>query len=137
MPSIDLLLLERWVLKNVYTQLCVCLLSLELSHICGFGNFLQIVEKMRPLDQKLKYQIDKLVRTAVTGSLGEILTQQLWLQSVQVTSCQPYLRLHNVTCFFFFLLLSAKNDPLHFRPNPDNLVSKVSDLPIPLGHSSE
>lgn len=27
---------------------------------------------MRPIDQKLKYQIDKLVRTAVTGSLGKI-----------------------------------------------------------------
>ncbi|KAF7691751.1 neuroguidin [Silurus meridionalis] len=47
-----------------------------------------ILEKMRPLDQKLKYQIDKLVRTAVTGSLAE-------------------------------------NDPLHFRPNPDNLISKL------------
>ncbi|XP_066542841.1 neuroguidin [Hoplias malabaricus] len=49
-----------------------------------------ILEKMRPLDQKLKYQIDKLVRTAVTGSLAE-------------------------------------NDPLHFRPNPENLVSKLSE----------
>uniref|UniRef100_A0A8C2CQZ9 Neuroguidin, EIF4E binding protein n=1 Tax=Cyprinus carpio TaxID=7962 RepID=A0A8C2CQZ9_CYPCA len=49
-----------------------------------------VLEKMRPLDQKLKYQIDKLVRTAVTGSLAE-------------------------------------NDPLHFRPNPQNLVSKNSD----------
>ncbi|XP_041923481.1 neuroguidin isoform X1 [Alosa sapidissima] len=49
-----------------------------------------ILEKMRPLDQKLKYQIDKLVRTAVTGSL-------------------------------------ARNDPLHFRPNPDNLVSKLDE----------
>ncbi|CDQ70394.1 neuroguidin [Oncorhynchus mykiss] len=49
-----------------------------------------VLEKMRPLDQKLRYQIDKLVRTAVTGSLGE-------------------------------------NDPLHFRPNPDNLVSKLSE----------
>lgn len=26
---------------------------------------------MRPLDHKLKYQIDKLLSTAVTGSLGE------------------------------------------------------------------
>lgn len=26
---------------------------------------------MRPLDHKLKYQIDKLLRTAVTGSLGK------------------------------------------------------------------
>ncbi|XP_072513220.1 neuroguidin isoform X2 [Salminus brasiliensis] len=49
-----------------------------------------VLEKMRPLDQKLKYQIDKLVRTAVTGSLAE-------------------------------------NDPLHFRPNPENLVSKLSE----------
>ncbi|KAL1248777.1 hypothetical protein QQF64_022095 [Cirrhinus molitorella] len=49
-----------------------------------------VIEKMRPLDQKLKYQIDKLVRTAVTGRLAE-------------------------------------NDPLHFRPNPQNLVSKLSE----------
>ncbi|XP_001505953.1 neuroguidin isoform X2 [Ornithorhynchus anatinus] len=30
-----------------------------------------VLEKMRPLDQKLKYQIDKLVKMAVTGSLDE------------------------------------------------------------------
>ncbi|CAL1596730.1 unnamed protein product [Knipowitschia caucasica] len=30
-----------------------------------------VLEKMRPLDHKLKYQIDKLVRTAVTGTLAE------------------------------------------------------------------
>ncbi|XP_041489985.1 neuroguidin isoform X2 [Microtus oregoni] len=30
-----------------------------------------VLEKLRPLDQKLKYQIDKLVKTAVTGSLSE------------------------------------------------------------------
>ncbi|CAI9542830.1 unnamed protein product, partial [Staurois parvus] len=48
-----------------------------------------VLEKMRPVDQKLKYhQIDKLVRAAVTGSLGE-------------------------------------NDPLRFKPNPQNLMSKV------------
>ena len=33
---------------------------------------LKVLEKMRPLDHKLKYQIDKLVRTAVTGSLGKV-----------------------------------------------------------------
>lgn len=43
---------------------------------------------MRPVDQKLKYQIDKLMRAAVTGSLSE-------------------------------------NDPLRFKPNPQNLMSKV------------
>nr|XP_020466149.1 neuroguidin [Monopterus albus] len=30
-----------------------------------------VLDKMRPLDHKMKYQIDKLVRTAVTGSLAE------------------------------------------------------------------
>ncbi|KAL4616843.1 neuroguidin [Arapaima gigas] len=49
-----------------------------------------VLEKMRPLDQKLRYQVDKLVRTAVTGSL-------------------------------------AANDPLHLRPNPENLISKLSE----------
>ncbi|XP_056289995.1 neuroguidin [Pseudoliparis swirei] len=49
-----------------------------------------VLEKMRPLDHKLKYQIDKLVRTAVTGSLAE-------------------------------------NDPLQLRPNPENLLSKLSE----------
>uniref|UniRef100_H2SVH0 Neuroguidin, EIF4E binding protein n=2 Tax=Takifugu rubripes TaxID=31033 RepID=H2SVH0_TAKRU len=49
-----------------------------------------VLEKMRPIDHKLKYQIDKLVRTAVTGSLAE-------------------------------------NDPLQLRPNPGNLLSKLSE----------
>ncbi|KPP61158.1 hypothetical protein Z043_120776 [Scleropages formosus] len=49
-----------------------------------------VLEKMRPLDQKMRYQVDKLVRTAVTGSL-------------------------------------AANDPLQFRPNPENLISKLSE----------
>ncbi|KAJ4442401.1 hypothetical protein ANN_03987 [Periplaneta americana] len=30
-----------------------------------------VLEKMRPIDHKLKYQIDKLVKTAATGSTGE------------------------------------------------------------------
>ncbi|XP_068199684.1 neuroguidin [Antennarius striatus] len=49
-----------------------------------------VLEKMRPLDHKLKYQIDKLLRTAITGSLAE-------------------------------------NDPLQLRPNPENLISKLSE----------
>ncbi|XP_054849381.1 neuroguidin [Eublepharis macularius] len=49
-----------------------------------------VLEKMRPIDQKLKYQVDKLVKAAVTGALGE-------------------------------------NDPLRFKPNPSNLMSKLSE----------
>ncbi|KAK2162041.1 hypothetical protein NP493_1544g00027 [Ridgeia piscesae] len=30
-----------------------------------------VLEKMRPIDQKLKYQIDKLIKTAMTGAVGE------------------------------------------------------------------
>ena len=36
-------------------------------------NVFQVIEKMRPIDQRLKYQIDKLVKTATTGSIGKIL----------------------------------------------------------------
>ncbi len=76
---------------------------------------------MRPLDQKLKYQIDKLVRTAVTGSLGKsfILTRFVIDRTYEEQS---------LTWLMGFL--SAENDPLHFRPNPHNLVSKVMFLLI-------
>uniref|UniRef100_A0A8C5W615 Neuroguidin n=1 Tax=Leptobrachium leishanense TaxID=445787 RepID=A0A8C5W615_9ANUR len=66
------------------------------KHIKGNAAILRLVEirtvleKMRPIDQKLKYQIDKLLRAAVTGSLGE-------------------------------------NDPLRFKPNPQNLMSKLEE----------
>uniref|UniRef100_S4RIA6 Neuroguidin n=1 Tax=Petromyzon marinus TaxID=7757 RepID=S4RIA6_PETMA len=49
-----------------------------------------VLEKMRPVEQKLRYQIDKLVKTTLTGSMGE-------------------------------------NNPLRFKPNPDNMVSKLGD----------
>ena len=49
-----------------------------------------ILEKSRPIENKLKYQIDKLVKTAATGPTGE-------------------------------------TDPTHFRANPANMVSNVSD----------
>uniref|UniRef100_A0A8D0BA23 Neuroguidin n=1 Tax=Salvator merianae TaxID=96440 RepID=A0A8D0BA23_SALMN len=49
-----------------------------------------VLEKMRPIDQKLKYQVDKLVKAAITGAPGE-------------------------------------NDPLRFKPNPGNLMSKLNE----------
>ena len=47
-----------------------------------------ILEKMRPVEHKLKYQIEKLLKLAAGGKLGE-------------------------------------NDPLQFKANPNNLMSKV------------
>lgn len=32
----------------------------------------KVLEKMRPIDRKLKYQIDKLIRTAKTGMAGKL-----------------------------------------------------------------
>ncbi|KAG0202544.1 hypothetical protein BGX28_004991 [Mortierella sp. GBA30] len=53
-----------------------------------------ILEKMKPIEQKLKYQIDKLVRAAVVGQQeGEASTN-----------------------------LQSGADPLAFKPNPKNLV---------------
>lgn len=49
-----------------------------------------VLEKIRPVDQKLKYQVDKLIRAASTG-------------------------------------LASASDPLRFKPNPSNLVSKLKE----------
>ncbi|XP_059806766.1 neuroguidin [Hypanus sabinus] len=49
-----------------------------------------VLEKMRPIEQKLRYQIDKLVKTALTGTLGA-------------------------------------GNPLNFKPNPGNLISRLDD----------
>ncbi|XP_072013779.1 neuroguidin-like [Amphiura filiformis] len=49
-----------------------------------------VIEKMRPIDHKLRYQVDKLVKVATTG-------------------------------------ITSENDPLHFKPNPDNLISKLDE----------
>ncbi|PSN36235.1 hypothetical protein C0J52_25372 [Blattella germanica] len=49
-----------------------------------------ILEKSRPIENKLKYQIDKLVKTAATGPTGD-------------------------------------SDPIHFRANPANMVSKLNE----------
>uniref|UniRef100_V9L5H8 Neuroguidin n=1 Tax=Callorhinchus milii TaxID=7868 RepID=V9L5H8_CALMI len=49
-----------------------------------------VLEKMRPIDQKLRYQLDKLIKTAITGSLDD-------------------------------------NNPLSFKPNPDNMLTKLDD----------
>lgn len=64
--------------------------------ICGSPDIERLVEirtvleKMRPIDRKLKYQIDKLIRTAKTG-------------------------------------VSAQNDPLSLKPNPDNFVDNADE----------
>ena len=31
----------------------------------------KVLEKMRPIDQKMKYQIDKMIKSATTGLEGE------------------------------------------------------------------
>ncbi|XP_056014902.1 neuroguidin-like [Ostrea edulis] len=49
-----------------------------------------VLEKMRPIDKKLKYQVDKVVRTAATGGIDS-------------------------------------SDPLRYRANPENLISKLDD----------
>ena len=53
------------------------------------------LEKIRPIDQKLKYQVDKLIKMVTTGIVSNGEGQ------------------------------ASGSHPLSFRPNPDNLVSKT------------
>ncbi|CAJ1082448.1 neuroguidin isoform X2 [Xyrichtys novacula] len=69
----------RYHLLLFYLQDLVHLVSLKTEGVKIKGSealnrvvtIRTVLEKMRPIDHKLKYQIDKLVRTAVTGSLAE------------------------------------------------------------------
>jgi hypothetical protein len=48
------------------------------------------MEKMKPIDQKLKYQIDKLVRLAVTGAApqGKIFSQKYLVFDWKSCACR-------------------------------------------------
>ncbi|CAG8535654.1 342_t:CDS:2, partial [Scutellospora calospora] len=61
-----------------------------------------ILEKIKPVEQKLKYQIDKLIRAATIENIEE-------KNSNLITN--------NITIA----------DPLSFKPNPQDFVSKVDD----------
>ncbi|GAB5587919.1 hypothetical protein Unana1_02819 [Umbelopsis nana] len=63
-----------------------------------------MLEKMKPVEQKLKYQIDKVVRTAVVGA-----------QDNEMSNSGSALS------------RSAVSDPLAFKPNPMDLISKTGD----------
>lgn len=80
-----------------------------------------VLERMKPIEVKLKYQIDKLVRTAVMG------TQQLDKDQTGKQKAQDMfvcaLCLYSMYGFSFFLQ-NLVNDPLAFKPNPMNLVNK-------------
>lgn len=64
------------------------------------------------MDQKLKYQIDKLVKTAVTGSLSKWASRLKGgvIMKPQILPTLP---------------LSDESDPLRFKPHPSNMISKV------------
>ncbi|OZJ05422.1 hypothetical protein BZG36_01651 [Bifiguratus adelaidae] len=70
-----------------------------------------LLEKMKPVEHKLKYQIDKLVRAAVVaGTEGMEDATKSKAKSNALTSAA-----------------TIANDPLAFRPNPANLVSKATE----------
>ncbi|CAG8554399.1 12254_t:CDS:10 [Racocetra fulgida] len=58
-----------------------------------------VLEKIKPVEQKLKYQIDKLIRATIIENITE----------------------KNVN------LITHNTDPLSFKPNPQDFVSKVDD----------
>ena len=50
-------------------EMCVmemCVMEMCVMEICVY----QVLEKIRPLDQKLHYQVDKLIRSTSTGVAG-------------------------------------------------------------------
>lgn len=74
---------------------------------------------MRPIEKKLHYQVDKLVKSAVTGiGVYIVYTLARTIYSSVVFVCF-YL------CFNIWCFVLDENDPLRLKANPDNLMSKV------------
>lgn len=70
------------------------------------------LEKIRPIDKKLEYQVQKLTRAAAGGAAAEK-TLQLHEEQTKAES--------------------REDDPLKYRPNPDLLVSKTSQAQKDVG----
>ncbi|KAJ3435875.1 neuroguidin [Anaeramoeba flamelloides] len=67
-----------------------------------------IIEKIKPIEHKIKYQIDKLIKLALSGTSDLLKSSQKGSES-KLKQVQPF---------------SNDQDPLSFKPNLDSLVSK-------------
>lgn len=72
---------------------------------------------MRPIDKKLKYQVDKVVRTAATGGIGKHRMKLDILKNIS----EYYYSVYNGA----LISIPDSSDPLRYRANPENLISKV------------
>ncbi|KAI9327572.1 hypothetical protein DFJ73DRAFT_863277 [Zopfochytrium polystomum] len=105
--GVSLLELKVHSLLSYLTHVCMCIL-LKLngaplenhSAVDGLVELRVVIEKIKPLEQKLKYQIDKLVRQATQASRGEGKSA-----TTKKVSDDP-----------------DSTDVLQFRPNPTKLV---------------
>jgi U3 small nucleolar ribonucleoprotein protein LCP5 len=82
-----------------------------------------ILEKIKLLESKMRYQIEKLVQLAVEESSDD-----------KVINGQPFfLACHRTSCPGVWALIFESVDPLAFRPNPEALMGGVSDEDDHLG----
>jgi U3 small nucleolar ribonucleoprotein protein LCP5 len=87
-----------------------------------------MLEKMKPVEQKLKYQIDKVVRTALVGeqdnemaNSGSAFATSAGTNFFVISGTETLQKDSNqhTTC--------TVSDPLSFKPNPMDLVGKGGD----------
>jgi hypothetical protein len=72
------------------------------------------IEKTRPIDQKLKYQVDKLLKTATIGNLAAPSRSAAAAATVADATAGKSAN------------FEREADPLHFRPNPAALLARSS-----------
>lgn len=84
-----------------------------------------MLEKMKPVEQKLKYQIDKVVRTAVVGAQDNEMSNSGSALSRSAGTSGHLIMSVCLWCLTSFIWIVS--DPLAFKPNPMDLVSKTGD----------
>eukprot|EP00049_Salpingoeca_infusionum_P015435 m.299808 g.299808 ORF g.299808 m.299808 type:complete len:291 (-) comp15874_c0_seq3:3004-3876(-) len=107
-PSTTIMTINTTTCDSYFYQSFFCFLlniSVRLAYLRT------VLEKVRPMDRKLKYQIDKLVRIAME--------QERTAQQQQETKQRTSASASTST--------DATLDPLQFRPNPANLVARGSE----------
>ncbi|KAG9300710.1 hypothetical protein G9A89_023508 [Geosiphon pyriformis] len=110
--GISLLDVKHHTLLQYITNLVFLIhLRLDGKSIAGHPVIMNLVElrvvleKIRPIEQKLKYQIDKLIKAASFNTESDNVENRGNLRLLEHTMA----------------------DPLGFKPNPENLVSKIDD----------
>jgi hypothetical protein len=80
-----------------------------------------LLEKLKPIDAKLKNQVDKLIKMATLGQVERKNREREREKTKRVRCIHSFIH----SCFFFFFMIES-GDPRSFKPRMDQMVNDSS-----------